>query len=52
MVKIAIELDKDDHVKLLEIQLDRKKRKVEPTALNKIASELLSKALKTKTPDK
>lgn len=52
MVKIAVTLDEKEHLKLLEIQLDRKKKKIEPTAINKIASEILTKALKKETPTK
>lgn len=50
MIKITVTLEEDDHLKLLEIQLSRKKQKKNPTALNKIASEILAKALKKKTP--
>jgi len=52
MVKITVTLEDDEHLKLLEIQLDRKKNKVEPTAINKIASEILAKALEKETPTK
>lgn len=47
MTKVTIELSDDDHIKLLEIQLARKKDKTntKPTAVNKIASELLSEKL-------
>lgn len=51
MVKITVTLDDDDHLKLLEIQLARKKKKVGPTALNKIASEILKNSLKKENPD-
>ena len=47
MTKIAIEVSEEDHIKLLEIQLERKKKKTEPSAINKIASEIFTKALKT-----
>ena len=50
MIKITLELDNEAHIKLLEIQLDRKKTKTEPTAINKIAAELLGKLLKEKSP--
>ena len=52
MVKITVTLEDDEHLKLLEIQLDRKKAKKEPTAINKIASEILAKALKKENPTK
>jgi len=45
MTKISIEVSDEDHIKLLEIQLERKKKKEEPTAINKIAAEFLSKSL-------
>lgn len=45
MTRISIEVSDEDHIRLLEIQLDRKKRKIEPTAINKIAAEFLSKSL-------
>lgn len=48
MTKVAIDLPEDLHIKLLEIQLDRKKKKIEPTAISKIAVEYLEKALKEK----
>ncbi|AEL23990.1 hypothetical protein [Cyclobacterium marinum] len=51
MIKITVTLEEDDHLKLLEIQLSRKKQKKNPTALNKIASEILAKALKKENPD-
>lgn len=52
MVKITVQLEDDLHLKLLEIQLDRKRRKIEPTAINKIASEILENALKNENPPK
>jgi hypothetical protein len=52
MVKITITLEDSEHLKLLEIQLDRKKKKIEPTAINKIAGEILTEALKNQTPTK
>jgi hypothetical protein len=45
MVKITVEIPDELHIKLLEMQLDRKKTKKEPSAINKIASELLVEAL-------
>lgn len=54
MVKITVELNDESQNKLLEIQFKRKKSKREPTAINKIASEILTKALedyKEKNPD-
>ena len=52
MVKMTVQLSDEDHLKLLEIQLDRKRRKIEPTAINKIAAEILTKALeKEKTSE-
>jgi hypothetical protein len=50
MVKIAMEISDEAHIKLLEIQLDRKKKKVEPSAINKIAAEILIKALEKENP--
>jgi hypothetical protein len=50
MVKITMELSDEAHIKLLEIQLARKKQKIEPTAINKIAAEVLTEALKKETP--
>ena len=45
-------LSDEAHIKLLEIQLLRKKQKIEPTAINKIAAEILTKALeKEKTSE-
>jgi len=52
MVKITVNIPEEAHLKLLEIQLDRKKRKIEPTAINKIAAEILIKALNEETPTK
>lgn len=52
MVKISMEIPEEAHVRLLEIQLDRKKKKIEPTAINKIAVEVLTKALEKETPTK
>lgn len=52
MVKITVTLEDEEHLKLLEIQLNRKKQKIEPTAINKIASEILANALKKETPTK
>lgn len=51
MVKVQMDIPEDAHLKLLEIQLDRKKRKIGPTAINKIAAEILIKALKKENPD-
>jgi hypothetical protein len=50
MVKITVTLEEAEHIKLLEIQLQRKKNKIEPSAINKIASEVLTNALKKETP--
>lgn len=50
MVKITVTLEEEEHIKLLEIQLNRKRLKKEPTAINKIASEILSAALKKENP--
>lgn len=52
MVKVQMDIPDEAHIKLLEIQLDRKKKKVEPTAINKIAREILIKALEHETPTK
>lgn len=52
MVKVQMDVPEEAHLKLLEIQLDRKKRKIEPTAINKIAAEILIKALEQETPTK
>ena len=48
MVKVTIELSTEVHSRLLDIQLERKKNpeKDKPTALNKIASELLESCVK------
>ncbi|MDB4919858.1 hypothetical protein [Mucilaginibacter sp.] len=46
MTKIALDISDDVHIGLLTIQLERKKKKVEPTAINKIAAELLEKMFK------
>lgn len=45
-----MELPESAHNKLLDIQVERKKRKIEPTALNKIAAEILEKALEKENP--
>jgi phosphoribosylformylglycinamidine (FGAM) synthase PurS component len=50
MVKITVTLEEEEHLKLLELQLQRKKDKKEPTAINKIASEILTNALKKENP--
>lgn len=34
------------------MQLDRKKKKIEPTAINKIAKEILEKELEKENPTK
>jgi len=47
-----MDIPDEAHIKLLEMQLDRKKNKIEPTAINKIAAEILIKALKQETPPK
>lgn len=49
---MTIELTDEEHMKLMDIQLDRRKKKIEPTALNKIASEIVSDFLKKETPTK
>lgn len=41
-----MEISDEVHGMLLDIQHKRKKEKKEPTAMNKIASELLEKAVK------
>ena len=46
-----MDIPDEAHLKLLELQLDRKKKKIEPTAINKIAAEILIKALEKETPD-
>jgi hypothetical protein len=46
MTKITVEISEEAHIGLLEIQLERKKRKEEPTAINKIASEIIEKRIK------
>jgi hypothetical protein len=51
MVKVQMDVPEEAHLKLLEIQLERKKKKIEPTAINKIAAEILIKALKKENPD-
>lgn len=50
MVKVQMDIPDEAHIKLLEIQLKRKKEKVEPTAINKIATEILIKALEKENP--
>ena len=45
MVKITVDISDEAQIKLLEIQLERKKEKITPSALNKIASEMLEKKL-------
>ena len=52
MVKITVELSEKAYARILDIQLDRRKLKTEPTALNKIASEVLNKTLEKETPAK
>lgn len=52
MVKVTVELSDEAHIKLLELQLDRKRNKQEPSAINKIAAEILEEALNKKTDDK
>jgi phosphoribosylformylglycinamidine (FGAM) synthase PurS component len=56
MTKIALDLDDDTYGKLLELQLEKKKRKEPRSALNQIAADLLSEAVKkvndqTKKPE-
>ena len=48
MARMAIEISDEAHIRLLEIQLDRKRNKKEPSAINKIAAELLEEVLKEK----
>ena len=48
MVKVTVELSDEAHIRLLELQLERKRSKKEPSAINKIASEILEKSLKEK----
>lgn len=45
-----MEIPDEAHIRLLEIQLERKRNKIEPSAINKIAAEILVKALKTENP--
>lgn len=52
MTKIALDLPDELHIALLELQLERKKKKIEPTAINKIAVEVLTEALKEQKPAK
>ncbi len=47
MVKITLEIPEESHIRLLELQLERKREKREPSAINKIAAELLVNVLKT-----
>lgn len=42
---MALEISEEAHIRLLEIQLERKKSKKEPSAINKIAAELLEQIL-------
>lgn len=46
MKQITVKLSEEAYQKLLEIQFQRKSAGVEPTALNKIAAELLEEKLK------
>lgn len=48
MKKLNVEITDETHIKLLEVQLERKRNKEEPTAINKIAAELLKEALNKK----
>lgn len=50
MVKVQMDIPEEAHLTLLEMQLDRKKKKIEPTAINKIAAEILIKALVKENP--
>lgn len=50
MVKITVELSDKAHEKILDIQVERRKAKKEPTALNKIASEIINKELEKENP--
>ena len=52
MIKIVIEVSEEDHIKLLELQLERKKKKIDPSAINKIAAEIFKNGLKTEKPAK
>lgn len=45
MVKITVDISDEAQIKLLEIQLERKKEKIKPSAINKIASEMLERKL-------
>lgn len=52
MARITVDVSDEAHIKLLEIQLERKKKKIEPSALNKIATELLENLLLKENPGK
>jgi hypothetical protein len=52
MVKVSIELSEKAHQRILDIQLERRKAKKEPSALNKIASEIINEVLEKENPDK
>lgn len=54
MVKVAIELSDKAHGRILDIQVSRKKdpKNKKPTAISKIASELIDQALEQETPTK
>lgn len=52
MVKVTIELSEKAHERILDIQVERRKAKKEPSALNKIASEILNNQLEKENPTK
>jgi hypothetical protein len=52
MVKVSIELSEKAHQRILDIQVGRRKAKKEPSALNKIASEIINEVLEKENPDK
>lgn len=52
MTRVAIDISDEAHIRLLELQLERKKKKIEPTAINKIAAEIVETALKQEKPAK
>lgn len=52
MKRISLEISEDAYMKLLEMQYERKMKKIEPAAINKIATEILENSLKHKKPAK
>ena len=54
MVKVAVELSEMAHIRILDIQVQRKKDpdNKKPTSISKIASELIDKAVNEETPTK